>query len=488
MTNPGSASADSSRFGLRSRVIAAFGIGALGLSVLLALATYSLTANNLVERRTANAISSALSNARDVNDTISPGTDPARFTGMMRDHVTPEGTVQGIFHDGLPYWESANPDPNSGFIPPALDKALEAGQAAHMTFDTSVEPYLAVGYPLPSAEAGAYYVEATPLGDLEGTLATLRATLVGASVITTILGIGFGVYVGTRLFSPLHGISTAAESIAEGDLSTRLDEVADPDLGPLVSSFNEMTTALENRIERDSRFASDVSHELRSPLMTLTGSVAVLERRRDELTEPAQVALDLLSADIGRFKVLVEDLLEISRFDIGAIEIEREEVMVAEFIRQALHAATSGQRQIPVEHLDGTDEAIATLDKRRIAQVIRNLSENADKYADGLTQVRLRSPGQDLVIELEDHGPGVPAEERELIFERFARGSEGGRRGSSTGVGLGLSLVTEHLRLHGGSIRAQDRSDGDSGACFSITLPDSIVSDDEAPLDGEFDR
>ena len=107
--------------------------------------------------------------------------------------------------------------------------------------------------------------------------------------------------------------------------------------------------------------------------------------------------------------------------------------------------------------------------------MIRNLSENADKYANGVTQVRIGREGDDVRIELEDEGPGVPLEERELIFERFARGSEGGRRGSGSGVGLGLSLVTEHLRLHNGTVSVHDRVDGLLGARFVIELPGVVV-------------
>ena len=95
-----------------------------------------------------------------------------------------------------------------------------------------------------------------------------------------------------------------------------------------------MASALQTRVERDARFASDVSHELRSPLMTLSASVEVMEARRDEMPERAQAALDLLVSDVVRFQGLVEDLLEISRFDAGAIRLHLEELLVAEFVRK----------------------------------------------------------------------------------------------------------------------------------------------------------
>jgi signal transduction histidine kinase len=149
--------------------------------------------------------------------------------------------------------------------------------------------------------------------------------------------------------------------------------------------------------------------------------------------------------------------------------------MLGEFVRQAISAAVARERDVPIIHNNGTNELFVELDKRRIAQVIRNLSENADKYAGGVTQIRLERTDDDVRIEIEDEGPGVPIDERELIFERFARGSEGGRRGSGTGVGLGLSLVTEHLRLQGGTISVTDRVDGLLGSRFVISLPGVVV-------------
>src|SRR6185369_10955725 len=128
---------------------------------------------------------------------------------------------------------------------------------------------------------------------------------------------------------------------------TRLEATDDPHLGLLATSFNEMAQALEERVERDARFASDVSHELRSPLMTLSASTEVLQARREEMPERAAAALDLLVADVARFQGLVEDLLEISRFDAGAVRLHREDLQVAEFVRQAV--AVSSAPEAPVK-------------------------------------------------------------------------------------------------------------------------------------------
>jgi len=473
-------------FGLRARVIAAFGIGALLLSLLLSGVVYSLTRGNLLEQRVDDVLKNAVVNAQGLNAELGrlgpsnvgePAEIRAERIDLLNQFVVPVGAYQGLRINADVYWTDLIGF-NDDRLPQSLIDLSFDGTPATMVFDAGSESFYAVVLPLPRVNANAVYIEAASLAEVESTLGSLLATLIGASAVTTVLGLGFGIYVATRIFNPLSEISGAAAQIAEGDLSTRLQEGDDPDLDQLVASFNNMTNALQQRIERDARFASDVSHELRSPLMTLTGSSAVLEKRRDEMPEPAQVALDLLSTDIRRFKQLVEDLLEISRFDIGAVELDKDEVLVTEFVRQALHAANRERVEVPIIHGPDSEDLIALLDKRRIAQVIRNLSENADKYAGGVTQARIvRLPDNGLRIDLEDEGPGVPEEERSLIFERFARGSEGGRRGSSTGVGLGLSLVTEHLRLHHGSIRVADRIDRLQGARFVIELPGVVVDE-----------
>jgi signal transduction histidine kinase len=268
--------------------------------------------------------------------------------------------------------------------------------------------------------------------------------------------------------------SKAAKAIAGGRLDTRLQATDDPDLALITSSFNDMARALQNRVERDARFASDVSHELRSPLMTLSASVEVMQARRDEMPERARAALDLLVADVSRFQGLVEDLLEISRFDAGAIRLEKEEFSVAEFVRQAIAVSVAPTTSLFVE--PSAQDLIISGDRRRLARVLANLIDNGTSYGGGNLEISVLvqdvSPFQTQVhIVVEDHGPGVIPEERQLIFERFARGAAAGRRSGSEGAGLGLSLVEEHVKLHGGRIWVEDRHDGAPGARFVIELP-----------------
>ena len=165
---------------------------------------------------------------------------------------------------------------------------------------------------------------------------SVRLSLLLGTIITTALGVLAGQFAARRAVRPVGVAAQAAKAIAGGRLDTRLEPTEDPDLSVLANSFNDMAAALQTRIERDARFASDVSHELRSPLMTLSASVEVMDARRDEMPERAQSALDLLKSDVIRFQGLVEDLLEISRFDAGAVRLHLEELLAAEFVRNAV--------------------------------------------------------------------------------------------------------------------------------------------------------
>jgi hypothetical protein len=244
-----------------------------------------------------------------------------------------------------------------------------------------------------------------------------------------------------------------------------------------------MVAALAHRIDQDARFASDVSHELRSPLTTLNASVEVLRNAREDLPSRAQTALDLLETDVKRFSQLVEDLLEISRFDAGAVRLEIEETVLSEQIRAFLARTSASKASFKVSaQLDGR---VVRCDSRRVLRVVANFVDNAAKYAGGAVAVTIEKEGEHVIIGVEDGGPGVPAEERTRIFSRFSRGIQGGARGSDTGSGLGLALAMEHARLHGGTVWVEDRPNGEPGSRFVVSLP-LLTEELTSGLDEEF--
>ncbi len=462
--------------GLRGRILLIMTLGSIALSLFLALTTYGLARSNLIQQRTDVAINTSLSNAqgveRDLRDSIPPNAQPA-INSLERIGV------QRYLINYRNAWAGGVTPYVSGNLPQELlDRVIEDGVPARQIVRIGDELNLIVGWDVPGV--GAYF-EFFSLQEAEDSLSSIRLSLILAALITTGLGVLLGIFSARRAVRPLATAAQAASAIAGGRLDTRLGSSEDPDLRTLTESFNDMAQALQERVERDARFASDVSHELRSPLMTLSASVEVMEARRDELPERARSALDLLSGDVVRFQGLVEDLLEISRFDAGAIRLHMEELLAAEFLRQAVAVSTLPDTSVTVS--ERAERALIRGDRRRLARVIANLIDNARAYGGGDPEVTVTvsnppdEPISHLTIAVEDHGPGVPAEERELVFERFARGGGAGRRAGSEGAGLGLSLVDEHVRMHGGRVWVEDRLDGEPGARFVIELMATELED-----------
>ena len=440
----------------------AFALGALALSTILSVLTYGLVRSNLLQQRQASAVTQAYVNARVVRDGLRApaGGSLTRVLGSLES----QGRGGVVLHVE-DRWFASSLVIGRDTLPPALRSAVQGGRPAHQRFDSGGEPWLAVGVPIPRVQAE--FFEAFSLAEVDRTLEVLGYSLAGAALLTTMAGAAVGRWASARVLRPLATVSEAAAAITGGAMHIRLSATTDKDLDPLAQSFNSMVEALSERISRDARFASDVSHELRSPLTTLATSVEVLRARRSELSERAQAAFDLLDGDVQRFRRMVEDLLEISRFDAGVAELEVVEVDVGELVHHALGRTGAG---VPLRVSSEPGGATVLGDKRRLERVVANLVENAAAYGGGATAVGVERVDGVVRVVVDDAGPGVPPPERTQVFERFFRGSEAGRRGAGGGSGLGLALVAEHVRLHGGRVWVEDRPAG-PGARFVVELP-----------------
>ncbi len=344
-------------------------------------------------------------------------------------------------------------------VPASLRRLVASGSAGTQNTQLSSAPNMAVGVPLPAVNAG--FFEFISVRELDQTLSLLARALVAAAFVVTLIGAVVGRYASGRVLRPVRRMAVTAGGIAEGALDEQLDAEGDSDLEPLVDAFNSMVSALRARIEREARFASDVSHELRSPLATMSAALNVARRRRSEAD--ANEALLVLDREVQRFSGLVVDLLEISRMEAGVSEAEAEPVDPAQLVHEVLSATNREHVAVEVER---SAPAVFVGDKRRIAQVLTNLLDNADAYGGGAVSVVIAGTGDALLIAVDDSGPGVPVPQREYVFERFARGETSA---STQGTGLGLALAVEHLRLHDGRIWVDDSPTG--GARFVIEIP-----------------
>ncbi|CAN5400016.1 HAMP domain-containing sensor histidine kinase [soil metagenome] len=471
------------RLGLRARITLAFTLSAALLSTLLAGTTWALTRENIVNQRESSATRQAFRNASVISGQLGRGgeVDDSQLRDVTNNPDS-DSPSSALLRDRTGRWTLQSTAFNEDALPPAMLALVEKGQPARMRIDIDGTPELVIGIPL--TDVDGLYFEFVSLSDTQSALESLSASLFGATLVTALAGAALGWWASRRTLRPLADVSVAAEAIAGGRLDTRLGAIDDPDLGILVTSFNHMAQVLEERMDREGRFASDVSHELRSPLMTLSASIEVLASRREEMPDAsAQAAVDLMVADVARFKQLVEDLLEISRFDAGAARLDLSEIRPGELVSQSV--AWSPNPDLPIELDSELAGVLIRADKRRLVRVIANLLDNARKYGGGATRIELRRLEAGVQIAVEDNGPGVPLEERELVFDRFSRGAGSNRRAGSEGVGLGLSLVTEHVALHKGRVWVEDRADGESGARFVVELPvawDEVFEPDEPDL------
>ncbi len=451
---------------LRFRLLLTFGLGAVILSALFATLTYEGVHHELVSDLQHTDLHESYENAEIVRSTLYSSAPDLESIVNSIEHATGSGVLVKTFGQYLATSQGAS----SREVPAAASALVAKGEATAQIIKINGELNFVVGVPIPAVQT--QFFEVFPMTSLERSLDTLLHNLLLGALATSLLGIAGGLWVARRAVQPLERVSRAAAAIAEGNLSTRLEVTnADREVQQLTESFNEMVGQLVDRLERDARFASDVSHELRSPLTTLATTSSVLQQHRGELSPAGQESLDLLTADLSIFQSLVEDLLEMARSDAGAVPLVMETVNAVELVRQSVRSSARrhGLAEPPVTVGASVVSPVVSVDRRRFERVIANLIDNAHYYAGGASDVRIDVEGNLLAINVDDAGSGVPIEEQESVFERFFRGRAAHDRGISRGTGLGLALVRDHVRAFGGTIRVMESPEG--GARFQIVLP-----------------
>ena len=305
-----------------------------------------------------------------------------------------------------------------------------------------------------------------------GPVAVISFFLASIGLLLALIA-GVAVAASRRVLEPVRRLAQAAQRMSSGDLSVRIEPKGRDELARLVTSFNEMAAALEDKVgelqrmeAQARRFASDVSHELRTPLTAMTAVTDVLGG--DEgLTGDAAAAGRLVRQEVLHLNRLVEDLIEISRFDAGTAQLVTDDTDVATAVSGCLRAR--GWTDVTTELPAGLT---VRLDRRRFDVIIANLVGNALRHGSPPVEVTAsiqpNGPGgTQLAVEVRDHGPGLPAAAIPQVFDRFYKADTA--RARSEGSGLGLAIAWENARLHGGHIEAGNHPGG--GAVFTVGLP-----------------
>ncbi|HEU0103089.1 MAG TPA: MtrAB system histidine kinase MtrB [Mycobacteriales bacterium] len=318
-----------------------------------------------------------------------------------------------------------------------------------------------------------------PLSAEAQTLGLVQRTAVGAGLVLVGLLALIAGLVARQVVTPVRLAARTAEQLAAGRLEERLEVRGEDELARLATTFNVMAAALQRQIRQledlsrvQQRFVSDVSHELRTPLTTVRMAADVLHEARDHFDPDPRRSTELLQAELDRFEELLADLLEISRYDAGATDLEPEPHDLVRLIDRVLDqtAGLAERKGSPVRvHSATPGPVVAEVDAVRVERVLRNLLVNALEHGEG-RPVEVTVAGDDSAVSIvvRDHGVGLQPGDAERVFTRFWRGDPSRARATG-GTGLGLAIALEDARLHGGRLEAFGRPG--RGAAFRLTLP-----------------
>lgn len=341
-----------------------------------------------------------------------------------------------------------------------------------------VEPGLVVGSTLTIRGAQWELYLIYSIADTQETLNYVQQTL-ALGLLSLVVLIGAVTFLVVRLVvGPVQIAAETSERLAAGNLEVRLPVKGDDVIATLARSFNGMATSLQQQITRlatlsqlQQRFVSDVSHELRTPLTTIRLAGDVLYDQRESFPPATARTAELLHTQVERFELLLADLLEMSRYDAGAVDMETEPTSLVRLAEDAIDSVRS------LADTKGSDLRLvapggyfeADVDRRRIRRILLNLLGNAIDHGEGKPIViHVDSDQSAIAVAVRDYGVGMTPESMGRVFDRFWR-ADPSRQRTTGGTGLGLAISLEDAALHGGWLEVW--SSPGEGSCFRLTLP-----------------
>ncbi len=356
-------------------------------------------------------------------------------------------------------------------LPADMQARVDRGELAYAWTSVGGVPTLVVAGRPPGGGPAFYFIrDVRAIGDAIG---QLRLALAVGALVLLVVALIVARRVARGILAPVEAASRVAERIERGDLSARVPVTSRDEFGAWAERFNQMTAALSDTIRRleaaqhqNRRFVADVSHELRTPLAALVAEASIVGEHLGKLPAGSRRAAELLVADVGRLRTLVEELMELSRFDADAEQVALEPVDLVRLVRAVIAARLPSAGFEP-----RAPSMVVESDPRRLDRILGNLLDNAREHAGGVgVEVAIEPRPDEIVISVSDRGPGVPADRLDHIFERFAK-LEPSRSGGSSG--LGLAIAAEHAALLDGYLQAMGREGG--GLRMELVLPRSVT-------------
>ncbi|GAA1015437.1 two-component sensor histidine kinase [Acrocarpospora pleiomorpha] len=468
---------------LRKRLVVTFTIVAVTASVMVAGIGYQLVRGELLHR----AESSAIEDVRDVLDrmTLPIGTSDLLWpndasvtdddlAGLVESLSGPDRQVVLEYGQEVPR-TSVGATLGPGDIPDKL-RAEARNRLSYQTLMIDGEPMLLVGTDVErltgtgsTRSTGMSVYVFVSMRNEERVLANLRYALLQAGLLTLVIALSLALLSARQVLLPIRRLGAAARALGAGELDTRLPVHGRDELAELTATFNETAAALEQTVSElrgleamSRRFVADVSHELRTPLTTMIAVTDMLSEEAGKLPEDAGQAVHLVVKEIVRLRVLVEHLIEVSRFDSGAAVLHRENVDVGDALADCLEMrGWSDQVKLTVP-----PGLIYSLDPRRFDVIVANLAGNALSHGAPPVLISARVLPSGLEVMVRDHGEGIPRQALPHVFDRFFKA--GVTRTRSNGSGLGLSIAKANAELHRGTITVKP---AEPGTQFTLWVP-----------------
>ena len=293
------------------------------------------------------------------------------------------------------------------------------------------------------------------------------------------IAIALGIFLSTALTDRIRELDRAAQSIAEGNLDTRIDPEGQDEISDLSKTFNQMADQLQTAARKQTEaetlrrdLIAWVSHDLQTPLTSIR---AILEALADGMVDdPETVKRYLRTAqkDVAALSILIDDLFQLAQLDAGGLKLDRANNSITDLVSDTIESFSTlaSKKEIQLIGDVGPDIDPVWMDAERIGRVMNNLVNNAIQYTPnrGRVEVTVASSADDTIVKVTDSGEGISQGDMQLIFERFYRG-EKSRNRATGGAGLGLAIARGIVEAHGGTIAVT--SNPDEGTCFSFTIP-----------------
>lgn len=458
------------RGGLRARLVITFTVVTLAAIVSVTLASYISARNSLLTADHDRAVVDLRQRVTALAPELLYPPDQESLNAFAAQ--LPGSTV--VTYRDL---QSSSSDSTQVSINPELREAVREHIRVQTQYASTPDgPTLTIGMPItiwqPVGASQPSGLEVYSNHDLAPTFHQVQvqsrtAWLVGAIAVP--FAILVGLLSSNGVLRPVRELRQATRRLSSGDLTARLHVRGTDELADLAHTFNETADELEwtiaelRQLEADSRrFVADVSHELRTPLSAMLAVTDVLESDIPQMPDNAAQSASLLVRETRRLTRLVEDLMEVSRFDAGTAQLILDDVDVGE----ALRATLSARHWDGSVELEETTAVRAQLDRRRLDVIIANLVGNALRHGQPPISVGIRADSDWIEIVVTDHGDGITEDALPHIFDRFFKADTARSRSESSG--LGLAIAQQNARMHGGGIEAGNIPDG--GARFVARL------------------